>query len=404
MAFSPRVLDLFCGAGGMSLGFRNAGCKIIGGIEFESWPAETHRLNFPECEFDFGAKDIREIEPSEVVLKSGIKLKKGDVDILIGGPPCQGFSIVGRSKLRHLGQERERDIKNRLYRQYIKFLKYFKPMFFVIENVDGMKTFKKQQFLPAVIKELEGAGYMVDRKILLATDYGVPQTRHRLFIIGRRKDLAHLEIKFPEPTASAPITVHEAISDLRRLEPQVLKSNSTKGTLGNSGAKHIDRPVTYKLKEPQNEYQRLMRQGNGKKVSNHICRGHNKKDLEIFGKLRQGGKYIDLPKKDRRYRDDIFKDKYRKLKASEPSWTLTAHMQRDCLAYIHPRQRRSISTREAARLQSFPDRFVFAGPLTKVFRQIGNAVPPLLAEAVAQELVKELQKHFGEQVRGKMRA
>lgn len=385
MTFSPKVLDLFCGAGGMSLGFSMAGCTILGGIEFEQWPAETHKKNFPDCVFDLGPVDIRDVEPDS------LGLEQGDVDILIGGPPCQGFSIVGRSKIRHLGQERERDVKNRLYRQYIKFLKHFQPKYFVIENVDGMKTFKKQRFLPDVINELKDCGYEVDADILTATDFGVPQVRHRLFIIGRRNDMPHLEIVFPKPTTKVPVTIDEAIGDLRTLRAKVLKPSSNM-RLGNSGARHEDRPITYKFDEPQNPYQRLMRQGNGPTVMNHICRGHNEKDLAIFKKLKEGGKYIDLPKKDRRYRDDIFKDKYRKLKGSEPSWTLTAHMQRDCLAYIHPRQKRSLSTREAARIQSFPDRFVFEGPLTKVFRQIGNAVPPLMAMHVANGLVSELQK------------
>ncbi len=385
MAFSPKVLDLFCGAGGMSLGFRMAGCTILGGIEFEKWPAETHKNNFPDSVFDLGAVDIRDVEPDS------LGLKPGDVDILIGGPPCQGFSIVGRSKIRHLGQERERDTKNRLYRQYIKFLEFFQPKFFVIENVDGMKTFKKQKFLPDVISELENVGYTVNAEILTATDYGVPQVRHRLFIIGRRNDLPHLQILFPKAVTTVPVTVDEAIGDLRALKAKVLQPSS-KSRLGNSGAKHEDRPITYKVERPANAYQRLMRSGNGPTVMNHICRGHNEKDLAIFKKLKQGGKYIDLPKKDRRYRDDIFKDKYRKLKGCDPSWTLTAHMQRDCLAYIHPHQKRSLSTREAARIQSFPDKFVFAGPLTKVFRQIGNAVPPLMAMHVALGLVSELQR------------
>lgn len=368
----------------MSLGFRNAGCQILGGIECEDWPVETHKRNFPECVVDLGAKDVREITPSQ------LGLKPGDIDILIGGPPCQGFSIVGLSKIRSLGQERDRDKKNRLYRQFIKFLEYFKPSYFVIENVQGMKMFKKHKFLNEVIRELEDVGYVVRPDVLTATDFGVPQVRHRLFIIGRRKDLPQLEIRFPEPVVNTPVTVDEAISDLRRLEAMVLKPTK-KGKLGNSGAKHEDRPITYKT-EPRSAYQELMRKHNGKTVMNHICRGHNEADLKIFKKLKQGGRYIDLPKRDRRYRDDIFKDKYRKLKGTQPSWTLTAHMQRDCLAYIHPRQARSISTREAARLQSFPDHFVFCGPLTKVFRQIGNAVPPLMAEHVAREIVGELNR------------
>lgn len=369
----------------MSLGFRTAGCQILGGIECEDWPAATHKSNFPECIVDLGARDIRSLEPSE------LGLKPGDVDILIGGPPCQGFSIVGLSKIRSLGKERERDQKNRLYRQFIKFLEYFRPLYFVIENVQGMKVFRKQRFLPEVVKELEDAGYLVDQDILTATDYGVPQIRHRLFIIGRRKDRPELQIRFPKGSGSKRVSVDEAISDLRVLRAKVLVVKKKKGKLTNPGTKHEDRPITYRT-GPQSGYQELMRLGNGQFVMNHVCRGHNEADLKIFDKLKQGGRYIDLPKRDRRYRDDIFKDKYRRLKGSEPAWTLTAHMQRDCLAYIHPHQKRSISTREAARLQSFPDRFVFCGPLTKVFRQIGNAVPPLMAEYVAKEIVAELQQ------------
>lgn len=385
MSFAPRVLDLFCGAGGMSLGFRNAGCTIIGGIERERWPADTHTANFPECIFDLGPTDICDIEPSD------LGIERDSIDILIGGPPCQGFSIVGQPKIRDLGIERERDRKNRLYLQYIKFLKYFKPRYFVIENVPGMKTFKKQRFLADVLKQLREAGYEVpEPRVLVATHYGVPQVRQRLFIIGRRKDLPHLEIRFPEPFCEQPITLWDAISDLRRIQAKELTARK-KGTLMNGGIKHEDVEQTY-WKSPRSDYQRLMRAGNGDTVRNHVCRGHNKFDLEIFDELKEGGRYIDLPQKYRRYRDDIFKDKYRRLKYSEPSWTLTAHMQRDCLAYIHPTQKRTLSTREAARIQSFPDRFVFCGPMTQIFRQIGNAVPPLLAQAVAKELVAELRR------------
>lgn len=369
----------------MSLGFRNAGCQILGGIESEHWPAETHKLNFPECVVDLSPVDIRDVEPSD------LDLEPGDVDILIGGPPCQGFSIVGLSKIRSLGLERERDKKNRLYRQFIKFLKYFRPLYFVIENVQGMKVFKKHTFLVQVVKDLESAGYVVDKKVLIATDYGVPQIRHRLFIVGRRKDHPGLAIRFPQPTVTKPVSVDEAISDLRILHAKPLKPTGKKN-LTNPGTKHEDKPITYWTK-PRSKYQELMRSGQDRFVMNHVCRGHNEVDLAIFGKLKQGGRYVDLPKRDRRYRDDIFKDKYRKLKGSQPSWTLTAHMQRDCLAYIHPHQKRSISAREAARLQSFPDRFVFTGPLTKVFWQIGNAVPPLMAECVAREIVSELGQY-----------
>ena len=398
MRYKPRVLDLFCGAGGLSLGFERAGCKIVGGIELEHWPCMTHHRNFPDCEVTLGPTDISMVDPA------ALGLKPGSVDILIGGPPCQGFSQVGRAKIRSLGQERERDRKNRLYREFIRFLDYLQPAYFVIENVQGMKTFKSSRFLDQVLEELShgygnykfssNRGYEVQAKVLCAVDYGVPQVRYRLFIIGRRRDCTDLTIRFPEAAVSEPITLHDAISDLPRLEAPVLSTKSA-SFLINSGIKQEDRPKSYRT-IPENNYQRVMREGSGNRVLNHVCRGHNKKDLEIFALLRQGEKYADLPAKHRRYRDDIFDDKYRRLKANQPCWTLTAHMQKDCLAYIHPRQTRSLSTREAARIQSFPDSFIFEGPLTKVFRQVGNAVPPLLAEQVALGLVSQLSRRRSE--------
>ncbi|HEY9787573.1 MAG TPA: DNA cytosine methyltransferase [Candidatus Obscuribacterales bacterium] len=394
MSYRPRVLDLFCGAGGLSLGFEKAGCQIIGGVDFESWPVKTHHRNFPNCEVQLGPTDISQLDPA------GLGLQPGSIDILIGGPPCQGFSQVGRAKIRSLGQEWHRDRKNRLYRQFIRFLHYFKPVYFVIENVQALRTFKESRFLSELLDELShGYGdyilppkmrYDVSYRVLCAADYGVPQVRYRLFVIGRRKDHPELAINFPEPTVTRATNLRDAISDLPRLCAPVL-STKTSSYLINGGVKQDDRPKRYRS-SPRNAYQRLMRAESGEFVLNHICRGHNSKDLKIFALLKQGQKYKDLPARLRRYRDDIFDDKYRRLKENEPCWTLTAHMQKDCLAYIHPRQTRSLSAREAARVQSFPDSFVFEGPLTKVFRQIGNAVPPLLAQEVARILVDELER------------
>jgi len=392
MEFAPRVLDLFCGAGGMSLGFKQAGCVILGGVESEIYPNKTHERNFTSGVIEPGRKDIRKLKPED------LGLKPGDIDILIGGPPCQGFSVVGQSKIRSLGLEAERDKKNKLYLEFVRFLRYFKPDYFVIENVPGMEYFKQQSFLTNVLTQLKRAGYVVDKRVLRATDFGVPQLRQRLFIIGRRKDRDDLNLVFPEAVFETPVSVRDAIGDLRTLHATELVTQ--KGSLSNGGAKHEDKPVTYRC-APNSNYQRLMRANNGDTVSNHICRGHNRHDLIIFDKLKQGQRYVDLPAKYRRYRDDIFKDKYRRLHAGRPAWTLTAHMQRDCLAYIHPTQKRSISAREAARLQSFPDDFVFEGPLTKVFHQIGNAVPPLLAQHVAMGLVSELERATMESTQSK---
>lgn len=391
MTYSPRVLDLFCGAGGLSLGFRNAGCTILGGIDHEHWPVETHHENFPDCIVKRPPSDLTKLKPED------LKLPPGSVDILIGGPPCQGFSQVGRAKIRSLGKEKDRDLKNILYRQFIAFVDFFRPPYFVIENVQGMKTFKGSAFLEDILHELEfgpikkgysfDGGYEVRWKILHAEDFGVPQMRHRLFIIGRRKDCPELAINFPEPLKSKRITLKDAIGDLPRITAPVLK-----GLVNGGIHQDPDRKMKYRF-AAKNAYQKMMREGCKDLVSNHICRGHNPKDLKIFKILKQGQKYIDLPPKYRRYRDDIFDDKYRKLKEGQPCWTLTAHMQRDCLAFIHPRQNRSLSAREAARVQSFPDSFVFVGPLTKLFRMIGNAVPPQLAQQVAAPIVAEIRKH-----------
>lgn len=392
MYYKPRVLDLFCGAGGLSLGFQRAGCKILGGIDLEKWPVETHHRNFPDCQVKLDPVDISIVEPAS------LGLPQDGVDILIGGPPCQGFSQVGRAKIRSLGQHVEKRRKNRLYRQFIRFLDHFQPLYFVIENVNGMSGVGNRRVFNDALRELsgglDGTGYRngiryeVSHRVLRASAYGVPQHRYRLFIIGRRSDCPDLKVTFPDPLDSEPVTLHDAISDLRCLRAPVLVPK-IKGSLSNGGVIQENKIKTY-WHEPRNPYQELIRDGQTA-VFNHQCRGHNKKDLEIFALLKQGQKYKDLPQELMRYRADIFDDKYRRLKFNDPSPTVTAHMQKDTLAFIHPTQTRSISAREAARIQSFPDSFVFEGPLTKVFRMIGNAVPPLLAQCVAEQLVIQVR-------------
>lgn len=391
----PTVLDIFCGAGGMSLGFQNAGCKIIGGIDNNIHAVRTHHKNFPSCRFKLDAQDIRTINLLD------LPIKPGEVDILIGGPPCQGFSVVGIGKMMSLERQRgndprlklKNDPRNFLYKLFIEFLNYYQPLFFVIENVN---TLKSNEIFSTVIGDLEKGlpahqhdypGYEIfEPKVLIASNYSVPQIRKRLFIVGKRKN-TNLSFEFPEKNIVYPISVGDAIGDLPELKAvsMALKSKS-------SGPKQVDVEKPYNCL-PQSKYQEKMRnkkqQGEG--VMNHMCRAHNEKDLDIFAMLPQGGKYIDLPESVRRYRSDIFDDKYKRLKWNEPSWTLTAHMRRDCLAYIHPTQTRSISVREAARLQSFPDDFVFDAPMTRMFELVGNSVPPLLAEAIAKPIVEQVK-------------
>lgn len=384
----PTVLDVFCGAGGMSLGFQNAGCKILGGIDKNPHAIRTHHRNFPTTKLQLIAQQIEDIN------LLALPIKPSEVDILIGGPPCQVFSIVGLGKMKSLGKKIENDPRNILYKYFINFLYYYQPLAFVIENVN---TLKSNKVFSQLLAELEHGlsefqndypGYNIKSEILIASNYGVPQLRKRLFIVGLRKN-TKLTFRFPDPSTIVPVSVGDAIGDLPPLKPisiPLMKKSSA--------PRQSDRLICYQS-EPQSKYQEIMRKKNRKTtgVMNHICRAHNEKDLEIFEMLAQGGKYRDLPQSVKRYRDDIFEDKYKRLKWDEPSWTLTAHMQKDCLAYIHPTQTRSISVREAARIQSFPDNFVFDAPMTRMFELVGNSVPPLLAEAVAEPLVKLIKAY-----------
>jgi DNA (cytosine-5)-methyltransferase 1 len=377
---APTVLDIFCGAGGMSLGFQNAGCKILGGIDNNPHAVRTHHRNFPNCRLKLAERDISSLDLRK------LPIKPNEVDILIGGPPCQVFSRVGIGKMKSLGKLIEEDPRNFLYKDFVRCLQYYSPLFFVMENVDYL--FKKKNAFPKILKSLELGlpgqregyrGYRIHHGVLTASDYGVPQIRKRLFMVGVRQDL-ELEFEFPRVLRKKPISVGEAISDLIPLTPPYISLREK-----SSGPQQTDVIKPY-LSPPQSEYQRKMRKKITKReapdgVMNHICRSHNPVDLICFAMLTPGGKYLDLPESMRRYRWDIFEDKYKRLPWDKPAWTLTAHMKKDCLAYIHPKQNRSISVREAARLQSFPDDFVFDAPMTRMFELVGNSVPPLLAEA-----------------------
>lgn len=371
----PVVLDLFCGAGGMSLGFEMAGYHIGLGVEKEELPYKTHCHNFDHrCHLG----DIRDIQdPVAFVQEHGLDR----VDVIIGGPPCQGYSRVGRGKLRHLKNDPNyiHDPRNKYYKDFIRFVEALRPLYFVLENVPDMQYYADGQglVLDKALRKLSTLGYTggpEDRPvwgILQADHYGVPQTRQRLFIVGNR--LGH-QIQWPPPPTHEdnPVSVWEAIGDLPIIAHEC----------------RLDE-MPYEPRCELNEYQRMMREGMDGKLYNHQTRWHNQQDLQAFTWMPEGWKYVNLPQRFKRYRDDIFKDKYRKLYRTEPSWTIEAHIGKDTYRHIYPaglgdvEPPRTISVREAARLQSFPDRFRFIGPFTRQFYQVGNAVPPFLAKAVA---------------------
>lgn len=375
----PVVLDLFCGAGGMSLGFQMAGYQIGLGVDNDPLACQTHAYNFDgRCV----QADITAIsDPRAFVQAQGVEL----VDVIIGGPPCQGFSRVGRGKLRSLKDDPAHihDPRNQYYKEFIRFVEALRPSYFALENVPDMQYYADGEglVLEKALKTFSELGYTggpEDRPIwsvLRADHYGVPQSRQRLLIVGNR---LHHQIRWPPvPThEDNPVTVWQAISDLPIIA---------------HGCRIDEMP--YEPPGELNAYQRLMRGRADSVLYNHQTRWHNQQDLHAFAWMPEGWKYVDLPKKFKRYRDDIFKDKYRKLYRDQPSWTIEAHIGKDTYRHIYPaglgdaEPPRTISVREAARLQSFPDEFRFLGPFTRQFYQVGNAVPPLLAKAVAQAIL-----------------
>ena len=384
----PVTGDVFSGAGGLSLGFQMAGYQITFGIETDEHASKTHHHNFNGCCYRGKIEDIP--DPASFLIEYGLL----DVDIIIGGPPCQGFSRVGRGKIRHLRKDPSyiHDPRNTYYKEFLRFIRASKPLYFVLENVPDMAFYRDGDgpLLDKIRDLLRDMGYFSEWRILQADHYGSPQTRKRLFLIGNN---IGNEIAWPERSvAKNPVTVWEAISDLPIVPPG-----------------HREDVMKYIPRCPLNPYQQFMRRnmkpGEEELLFNHQTRWHNDQDLEAFSLMPQGGKYVDLPSEYKRYRDDIFKDKYRKLYRDRPSWTIEAHIGKDSYRYIYPSLKgqpephRTISVREAARLQGFPDHFRFSGPFTQQFRQIGNAVPPLLGKAVAEAILPGLmagieQKHL----------
>ena len=381
----------------MSLGFEMAGFRPLATLDSFRPGTDTYRRNFPD------------VPPESVVcmdagapgalgrFADATGLKRGDAKVVIGGPPCQGFSVVGRVKLASLDNRRGArpdprfidDPRNLLYKSFIRFIGDLAPDAVVMENVTGMMSYKNGAVVREIEKDLKKLGYPnCGHRVLNAADYGVPQTRNRVFFMAAKggTDLSWPARTHARRTGSAPllppavaaplpphVTAWEAIRDLPRVD------------LPEKNAKTRSRRLKYG-KEAARGYQRSMRM-RGNSVENNITRWHRKKDVEVFRNMEPGDKWADLSREDRDkigYNDKSFNDKWKRLPKDRPSWTVTSHLSKDGYMFIHPTQDRTISVREAARLQSFPDRFVFEGSRSAQFRQIGNAVPPLLAKAVAR--------------------
>ena len=372
----PEVLlaaDLFAGAGGMSLGLEQAGMRVVLGADHDPEALETHRHHFGGLAIDWDLGDPKAVAQVAKLMRAG------GVDVLAGGPPCQPFSKAGRSGMRHLVREGLREPHDRrrdLWRSYLEVIRLAKPRAVIMENVPDMALDREMFILRSMVLELERMGFSVQERVVDTWRYGVPQFRQRLIMVAVREGSG---FKWPKE-ASKQVTVGNAISDL----PPVRGGWRPKG--GAQGWTEYAKPRT--------EYQRSMRANvsadEQHKVFDHITRPVRPDDLAAFELIDSQTRYSELPQDLKRYRDDIFDDKYKRLDADNVSRTITAHIAKDGYWYIHPEQNRTITVREAARLQTFPDDFRFAGSPSAAFRQIGNAVPPRLGYAIGSALREAL--------------
>jgi DNA (cytosine-5)-methyltransferase 1 len=393
---APTVIDLFAGAGGSSEGFNRAGFKVLGALEMDEMAARTYRLNHPAVPDDrVIVQDIRTVTRSTLRrLAGGTR-----VDVLTGSPPCQGFSSAGfRSKKTLLGYRPGDDHRNLLYETMVEAALVLKPRLFLMENVPGMKSAKREDhsFLDAAAKLLkERGGYRTEIWRLNAAAFGVPQDRIRYFLVASRMKVMPLvptadyqDTRSPnlDHDALPPVGLSEAIFDLPRRE-------------AGEGAAVEGREPPDPTPDPR--FRRYLTKfgilRNSRLLYQHTVRYHNPSDLELYATLRPGEDSVHaLERHGRgdlmRYRRDVFDDKYARLRGDRPCKTIVSHLAKDGNGYIHPTQVRSISLREAARLQSFHDGYIFCGSPSDQWIQLGNAVPPVLAEAIARSFRRALER------------
>ena len=464
----PRVLDLFAGCGGLSLGFQAAGFVLRAAVEFDPDAARSHGLNFHGGEARHSkARDIIKTHPEDLAAELELGPMADAIDVIVGGPPCQAFARVGRPKLREIDahpQAFRHDPRARLYQEYLRYVDAFQPLAVLVENVPDVLNHGGQNIAEEICEVLHEKGYVCGYTLLNAAFYGVPQTRERMFLLAYRNEIAD-RIVFPDPTnwlvlppgyegsravalkvlngnlqdahdyiappAAEPklppaVTAEQALGDL---PPIYARQQLADGDL-RRGARRFDQHLAYDLRRKVSAYGRLMRSWPGFEAPKDGLRDHVirylPRDYALFARLNPGDQYpqawqhaMDMlaeriaglkrrgkvvregSAEYKRLRDAIvppydatkFPNKWRKMWCDKPARTLMAHLGKDSYSHIHydSDQARTISVREAGRLQSFPDGFIFCGTMNPAFRQIGNAVPPLMAKALAETMMIALR-------------
>lgn len=335
------VMDLFSGCGGLSYGFIEADYKVLLGIDNCKDAILTFEHNHKEAKGIIA--DLFEVTPKEIAMRTNVH----DIDIIIGGPPCQGFSIAGKQIVD--------DKRNKLYKAFVSFVDYYKPKAFILENVPNIISIGNGIIKDNIIKDFSKLGYKVVYKVLLASDYGVPQNRRRAIFVGL---LNNKTFEFPDALNSNPVTSHQAISDL------------PEGSL-KDGSKYTSKA--------KSDYQNVMRT-NSTGIFNHEITIHSNQTIDIIAKVPDGGNYKDLPVDLQNTRNVHIA--WTRLNSKKPSFTIdTGHRH-----HFHYKYNRVPTVRESARIQSFPDEFIFLGSKTSQYKQVGNAVPPLLAKILGNSL------------------
>ena len=467
----PRILDLFAGCGGISLGFHAAGFEIAGAVEIDEHAAKTHEINFGNPETDkhefHAAKDITKIDPEDLFRTSGLAGNMESwVDVIVGGPPCQAFARVGRAKLREIAEHPQaflQDPRSNLYMRYLDYVRELMPIAILMENVPDVLNFGGHNIAEEVAEALTSMGYKCRYTLLNSAMYGVPQMRERMFLMAYVDELQAVP-EFPSPThwvdlpqgyqnsrkvatktlfnenpdedaffippvlpletqkiLKPAVTAKDALEDLPKITLH-LKDKLKRG------ARRFTDLIPYPKGIELNDYAKLMREWKGfenmEGLKDHVIR-YLPRDYKIFRRMEAGDQYpeafqlaqqmfeeemvrlkmngisinegspqfLELWKKFvPPYDPGKFPNKWRKMEADFPARTLMAHLGKDGYSHIHydSEQARTISVREAARLQSFPDGFIFSGTMNPAFRQIGNAVPPLMANAIALKMMNIL--------------
>jgi DNA (cytosine-5)-methyltransferase 1 len=370
----PLAADLFCGAGGLSLGLAEAGYSVVLGVDNDDDALATHRAYHPglSVNWDLGDEDLVE--------RTGELIRDLGVGLVAGGPPCQPFSKAGRSGMRDLvrtGRRAAHDHRSDLWQSFLRIVSIARPEAVLMENVPDMALDRDMLILRTMADELEHLGYSVETRVVDSWRFGVPQHRQRLILVA----LAN-RVKFEWPDEHEQlVTLGNAISDLPPVEGGWRPEGGAEGWADYDG--------------PRTSYQESMRAAvdaaDCTRLFDHITRPVREDDLQIFQSMDSKTKYSDIAPELRRYRHDIFDDKYKRLDYDDLSRTITAHIAKDGYWYIHPEQHRTISVREAARIQTFPDHIRFSGPPTAAFRQIGNAVPPRLGSELGSAILSSLK-------------